>query len=103
MSQEAKAFVKAHQLPLVPALSKKGKGKGKDSGSPAAPPKAMATPATSPPAPAKQVAVKATPDQVCVLFTGELQPQTAEDATGPQTLLRGRCRNQVTPRSTGLL
>ena len=84
MSQQAKAFVKADPPPFVPALSKKGKGKGKDGGSLAAPPKATTAPATSPPEPARHVAVSATPDQVRALFAGELQPQTAEDASGPR-------------------
>ena len=78
MSVQAKAFVKADPPPFIPPISKtKGKGKGKDSGPPVATPK----PKASPP-PGKQVAVKATPDQVRALFAGEMQPQTAEDAIG---------------------
>ena len=78
MSVQAKAFVKADPPPFIPPISKtKGKGKGKDGG----PPVATPTPKASPP-PGKQVAVKATPDQVRALFAGEMQPQTAEDAIG---------------------
>ena len=45
------------------------------------PPVATPKPKALPP-PGKQVAVKATPDQVRALFAGEMQPQTAEDAIG---------------------
>ena len=78
MSAQAKAFVKADPPPFIPPISKKkGKGKGPDGGPPVATPKPKALPP-----PGKQVAVKATPDQVRALFAGEMQPQTAEDAIG---------------------